>query len=594
MRRLHSTDHPVGSSSCLASPSRVLVGISALTAVFASTTMAGAPTPPIPPNVVVWGDGQCGLWSVPTAAYPIVQVSAGINHVAALRADGTVFVWGCHPGPPQGLSGVVQVAAGGHGHTAALLADGTLVMWGDNGDGQCNVPADLGPVEQVTCGAAHTVALLVDGTVRAWGNNGLGQCNVPPDLHSIVEVEAGGRHTLALRDDGTVVCWGFACAVPAGLSDVVAIDAGYDSALALRADGTVVCVAGGGPVCDVPFSITDATAVTAAVEGSAAINQTGRVEVWGNPSGSLLPPPNLPPSSDVTGGWGMIAALQPVDCDGDGLDDTVEMDSDPTLDCNRNWILDACELTQRFVSRTTLPFGSASSHSLTIDAPPTAVGAVRIEALVRADLAGPSRFVTVRVDGNVVASVFVLTGQGCDAGEQSAVVELPAASFNAAASDGSVTVSLTPSGAVSPSSCEQTWASLRIQYPVDPARPDCDSNGRWDACDISQLGVQDCNHNWIPDSCETDLLDCDQDGSLDVCQIAGDPSLDSNADGILDACQYARGDFTLDGQIDGADLSLLLSLWGISSPKIGDLSGDGIVGGADLSMLLGHWGPVKF
>ena len=590
------TGTPFGRSSYDASLCRPLGTFSAVLFALASTPLpaSATPIPPVPPNVIVWGDSQCGLWDVPRDAYPIVQVSAGINHVAALRADGTVFVWGCHAGPPPGLSGVVQVAAGGHGHTAALRADGTLVMWGDNGDGQCNLPSNLGAVEQVTCGAAHTVVRLVDGTVRAWGNNGLGQCDVPPGLESVAFVEAGGRHTLALLDDGTVVCWGYACAVPAGLSDVVAIDAGYDSALALRADGTVVCVAGGGPVCDTPPSLTDATAVAAAVEGSAAINQSGGVEVWGNPSGSLLPPPNLPSSTELTAGWGMLAALQPIDCDSNGLDDVMEITADPTRDCNGNWILDDCELSQRFVSRTSDSFGVSAPHSLTIRSPPAAAGPVRIEALVRANLSGTSRFVTIRVDEEVVASAFVLTGDGCDAGEQTAVVELPAESFNAAVSDGSVTVSLTASGAVSSSSCDYTWASLRIQYPVNPARPDCDSNGAWDACDISAGGAADCNGNWIPDQCESELIDCDADGVLDVCQIAADPNVDTNGDGLLDACQYARGDFTLDGQVDGADLSLLLLLWGAVNPKIGDLTGDGLISGSDLGYLLCNWGPVSF
>jgi hypothetical protein len=67
-------------------------------------------------------------------------------------------------GDAVGAAKVVQVAAGEH-HTAALLADGRVVCWGTNSDGQCNVPADLGPAVQVAAGWFHTAALLADGRV---------------------------------------------------------------------------------------------------------------------------------------------------------------------------------------------------------------------------------------------------------------------------------------------------------------------------------------------------------------------------------------------------------------------------------------------
>ncbi len=49
------------------------------------------------------------------------------------------------------------------------------------------------------------------------------------------------------------------------------------------------------------------------------------------------------------------------------------------------------------------------------------------------------------------------------------------------------------------------------------------------------------------------------------------------------------GDINGDGVVDGADLGLLLNLWGTAGPD-GDLNGDGIVDGADLGLLLANWG----
>ena len=47
-------------------------------------------------------------------------------------------------------------------------------------------------------------------------------------------------------------------------------------------------------------------------------------------------------------------------------------------------------------------------------------------------------------------------------------------------------------------------------------------------------------------------------------------------------------DLNADGAIDGADLGLLLGVWG-TSDQAADLTGDGIVDGADLGILLGAW-----
>ena len=49
------------------------------------------------------------------------------------------------------------------------------------------------------------------------------------------------------------------------------------------------------------------------------------------------------------------------------------------------------------------------------------------------------------------------------------------------------------------------------------------------------------------------------------------------------------GDFTGDGQVDGADLGLMLAVWGSCPGCPEDLNGDGEVNGADLGLLLSFW-----
>jgi hypothetical protein len=50
-------------------------------------------------------------------------------------------------------------------------------------------------------------------------------------------------------------------------------------------------------------------------------------------------------------------------------------------------------------------------------------------------------------------------------------------------------------------------------------------------------------------------------------------------------------DLNRDGVVNGADLGLLLSAWGVmGNDVVGDLNGDGVVDGADLGALISAWG----
>ena len=51
------------------------------------------------------------------------------------------------------------------------------------------------------------------------------------------------------------------------------------------------------------------------------------------------------------------------------------------------------------------------------------------------------------------------------------------------------------------------------------------------------------------------------------------------------------GDLNGDRMVDGGDLSMLLTAWGMNGP--GDLDGNALVNGADLTRLLDRWGPCE-
>lgn len=90
----------------------------------------------------------------------------------------------------------------------------------------------------------------------------------------------------------------------------------------------------------------------------------------------------------------------------------------------------------------------------------------------------------------------------------------------------------------------------------------------------------------------TSFEDCDGDGSPDRLEIAVSPDLDSDADGVLDACAGAAPeDIDIDGRVNGLDLALLLSAWGVVTPATprADINRDGTIDGLDLGRLLSAW-----
>lgn len=124
----------------------------------------------------------------------ILSVAAGSSHALALDPEGTVWSWGygnqgqlgdgtsgfgaerAVPAPVDGLTDVVQIAAGGDS-SFAVKRDGTVWAWGRNTDGQ-----------------------LGDGTFE--------NRPVPvqiPALTGVTEIASSSTFTLALRSDGRVL-----------------------------------------------------------------------------------------------------------------------------------------------------------------------------------------------------------------------------------------------------------------------------------------------------------------------------------------------------------------------------------------------------
>lgn len=181
-----------------------------------------------------------------------LSVAAGDMHTCAVKADGTVWCWGCNttgalgfdplegpdfcpdpcsrtPHQIAGFNGAVQVTLGWN-HGCALKSDGTAWCWGRNEEGQLGDGTDepsytpvqavgLSQVRFVAAGSIHTCALQADGRVFCWGNGNDGKLGHggENDSYSPVEVvglanaellTSGSSFSCAMTSDGAVWCWG--------------------------------------------------------------------------------------------------------------------------------------------------------------------------------------------------------------------------------------------------------------------------------------------------------------------------------------------------------------------------------------------------
>lgn len=201
------------------------------------------------------GDGSSeALRDYPVTAVglsDIVKVAGGSMHSVALKADGTVWVWGrntygnlgqgtadavAHSTPVQvpGVTGVIDIATG-RDHVLALHSDGTVSSWGLDASGQLGF-GELIPDEQsatpvkvkgltdaraVFANANMSYARRADGTLVSWGQNFNGQLgnggktdsNVPvtsvPLLKGLSSLGAGATHVVSIREDGKLFTWGW-------------------------------------------------------------------------------------------------------------------------------------------------------------------------------------------------------------------------------------------------------------------------------------------------------------------------------------------------------------------------------------------------
>jgi hypothetical protein len=229
----------------------------------------------------VWwcGYNQLSLVQL-TGLTNVVDIAAGADHGLAVRADGSVWIWGTDwsasyqvPFKLPGLSHAVAAAAGTH-FSLVLTDDGRVWSWGNNqwgmlGDGS-NMPRStpalvpgVTQIRSVAAGLYSSFAVRSNGTIMAWGDvyqgvlaQGAGGSYSPvtiPGLSNVEEVSAG-FHFMARTTAGEVWAWGDGhhgavgpgaagyqltpVKVP-GLPPIGDIAAGENHSLAMASDGSV-------------------------------------------------------------------------------------------------------------------------------------------------------------------------------------------------------------------------------------------------------------------------------------------------------------------------------------------------------------------
>ena len=228
----------------------------------------------------MWGAnylGQLGIGTLTDSDVPVkvmdnvAAVSCGGDHTAVIKTDGTLWTFGCNntsqlgdgwgmdttgksgfqcrTSPVKVLDDVVAVSCGWN-NTAAIKSDGSLWIWGINGDGQLGnggVGNDkyngyiiqttpikiMEDVDSVSIGWQHAAAIKTDGSLWTWGENRYGQlgnggtgneldgtpANNPEEtwfyqttpvkiMDDVAAVNCAYTHTVAVKTDGSVWAWG--------------------------------------------------------------------------------------------------------------------------------------------------------------------------------------------------------------------------------------------------------------------------------------------------------------------------------------------------------------------------------------------------
>jgi len=178
----------------------------------------------------------------------VTSVSAGIGHAAAIKTDGSLWVWGgvtldgydtrYHLSPIKVMGNAAYVSVG-NGFTMVIKTDDSLWAWGSNYDGELgdgtttkrSAPVKImDNVASVSAGDGFALAVKTDGSLWSWGHNAAGELGDGTTIgrpypvkimDNAASVSTGGGRmavgypgesdncfAMAVKTDGTLWGWG--------------------------------------------------------------------------------------------------------------------------------------------------------------------------------------------------------------------------------------------------------------------------------------------------------------------------------------------------------------------------------------------------
>lgn len=214
-----------------------------------------------------------------------------------------------------------------------------------------------------------------------------------------------------------------------------------------------------------------------------------------------------------------------LDLDQDGQLDACQISFDPDLDCDHDGVLDSEQADPRVFELvgSAAPFGTDISLVMSTEPLPAPDSSVLIWVSVTGDLGSSSEYITFDFnDGAVVFDAFVSSGAECGSTGQRVSFGFSAQDFESVLMEG-VTLEVIPSSAVSSTSCTNTNISVALEYRTFNPFEDSDNDGVLDSCVVV---------------CAADFV---EDGTLNFFDVsaflqdfaAGDPRADFTDDGIF-------------------------------------------------------------
>ncbi len=243
-------------------------------------------------KVYQWGNLSAKLKAIPTGMDPIVEVSAGLDHVVALSSTGKLYTWGndrfnLGSIPAAAMNTPIKQVAAGHQISLALAENGNLYVWGNENITRISTRGVQGTIDKVVVNTTTAIALTKDKRVVALSSRETPFNYVPDAIQGrVVDIATTDRSAAALTTDGRVYVWGGldygVQEIPERIQgNVVHLVAGRGHFTALLKDGTVASWGWNYyHQTDVP-KLSGIVYVSADYFQNYAIDNKGNIHTWG-------------------------------------------------------------------------------------------------------------------------------------------------------------------------------------------------------------------------------------------------------------------------------------------------------------------------